>query len=329
MSTRQMGKGRADVLGTRILFFSCLIPVLLILASGYSQGSEVVSYPAHPVTFIIPLPPGGASELAIRLILKQAEKHLGQPIVPVNKPGAGLTIGIAEIARAKPDGYTIGFSAFGPMTVTPFLQQVPYHPVNDFKQIMQFGSFNSGLIVYADSPFKSLQDAIAHARRSPKKLTFGSVAIGLNMTIMKKIAEKEAIELTPMPFASAGPAEMALLGKHIDMVAGDFNAAFIEAGQTRLLAMFRDERSDEYPQTPILKELGYNIPCRMFMAVQGPKGIPDGVVRKIEDAFTKAMKEPESIRGMKQLRFPIFYRNSEQLTEYLAAGYEIYKEFLK
>jgi len=329
MSARQAGKGRSAILGRRILFFSCLIPLFLITASGYSRGSEVVNYPMHPVNFIIPLPPGGASELAIRLFIKQAEKHLGQPIVPVNKPGGGLTIGIAEIARAKPDGYTIGFSAFGPMTVTPFLQQVPYHPINDFKQIMQFGTFNSGLIVNTDSPFKSLPDVIAHARRSPKKLTFGSVAIGLNMTIMKKIAEQEGIEFAPMPFPSAGPAEVSLLGKHIDMVAGDFNATFIEAGQTRLLAMFRDERSDEYPQIPILKELGYNIPCRMFMAVQGPKGMPEGVVKKLEEAFTRATKEPEFIKGMKQLRFPIFYRNSQQLTEYLAASYEIYKEFLK
>jgi tripartite-type tricarboxylate transporter receptor subunit TctC len=215
------------------------------------------------------------------------------------------------------------------MYVSPFLQKVPYHPVNDFKQIMQFGSFNAGLIVYADSPFKSFQDVVAHARRNPKKLTFGAVAIGLNMTIMKKIAEKEGIEFAPMPFGSAGQAEMALLGKHIDMVAGDFNTVFIESGQTRLLAIFRDERSDEYPQTPILKELGYNIPCRLYMGVLGPKGMPESAVKKIEDSFTKAMKEPDFIKGMKELRLPIFYRNSKELDEYVASSYEIYKEFLK
>jgi tripartite-type tricarboxylate transporter receptor subunit TctC len=328
MFFRRTGKGRTRLMGIGTLFLSSAISLLLVSAYGYAQTSEH-NYPTRPVTFIIPLPPGGNSELATRLIIKQAEKHLGQAIVPVNKPGGSLTIGIAEIARAKPDGYTIGFSAFGPMTVVPFLQKVPYHPVNDFKQIMQYGSFNVGLTVHADSPFKGLPDVVAYARQSQKKLTFGSVAVGLNMSIMKKIAEKEGIEFTAMPFGSAGPAEIALLGKHVDMVAGDFSPAFIEAGQTRLLVVFRDERSDEYPQVPILKDLGYNIPCRVFMGIHGPKGIPESAVKKLEDAFTKGMKEPEFIKGMKELRLPIFYRNSKDLGEYVAAGYEIYKEFLR
>jgi len=316
------------VLAARIVFLLSAISLLLVTAYGPTQASEL-NYPARPVTFIIPLPPGGNSELAIRLILRQAEKHLGQTIVPINKPGGALTIGIGEIGRAKPDGYTIGFSAFGPMTVTPFLQKVPYHPVNDFKQIMQFGSFNVGLTVHGDSSFKSLGDLVAHARSSQKKMTFGAVAAGLNPTIMKKIAEKEGIEFTAMPFASAGPAEIALLGKHVDMAAGDFSPAFIEAGQTRLLVVFRDERSEEYPHVPVLKELGYNIPCRLFMGIHGPKGIPDSAVKKLEDAFTKGMKEPEFVKGMKELRLPIFYRNSKDLSDYVAGGYEIYKEFLK
>ncbi|MEO0248500.1 MAG: tripartite tricarboxylate transporter substrate binding protein, partial [candidate division WOR-3 bacterium] len=269
------------------------ITVSLLLGALFdgALGAEP-NYPTRPVTFIIPLPPGGNSELATRLMIRMAEKHLGQPIVPVNKPGGGLTIGIAEIARAKPDGYTIGFTAFGPMTVTPFLQKVPYDPVNDFRQIMQYGSFNLGLTVHADSPFKSLSDIVAYARRSQKKLTFGAVATGLNPTIMKKIAEKEGIEFAAMPFGSTGPAEVALLGKHVDMVVGDFSPAFIEAGQTRLIVLFRDERAEEYPQVPTLKELGYNIPCRVFMGVQGPKGMPEIAVRKLEDAFTRGMKEP-------------------------------------
>ena len=328
MFLRRVSKGMIATLGGRIIFLLSVISLLFATSYGPTQASEI-NYPTRPVTFIIPLPPGGNSEIAIRLIIRQAEKHLGQAIVPINKPGGALTIGIAEIARAKPDGYTTGFSAFGPMTVTPFLQKIPYHPVNDFKQIMQFGSFNVGLTVHADSSFKSLDDLVAYARHSQKKMTFGSVATGLNPTIMKKIAEKERIEFTAMPFASAGPAEVALLGKHVDMVAGDFSPAFIEAGQTRLLVVFRDERSEEYPDVPFLKELGYNIPCRLFMGIHGPKGIPEIAVRKLEDAFTKGMKEPEFVKGMKELRLPIFYRNSNDLGDYVAAGYEIYKEFLK
>jgi len=314
---------------SKIIFPLCLILILFFPIFGYSQDSEVMNYPTRPITFIIPLPPGGASELGIRMLIKHAEKYLGQPIVPLNKPGAGLTIGMAEIAKAKPDGYTIGFSAFGPMLVVPFLQKVPYHSVKDFRQIMQFTTSNPGLVVRVDSPFKSLKDIIDSARKSSKKLTFGAVSIGLNPTIIKKIAQKEGVEISHMPFGATGEAETALLGGHIDMVSGDFNYAFIEAGKTRLLVIFREERAEEYPQTPILRELGYNIPCRLFMGVQGPKGIPEGIVKKIEEAFTKAMKEPDFVKGMKDLRFPIFYRNSKELGDYVTQGYEIYREFLK
>jgi len=95
-----------------ILFLAAAMFLPLFTSYGQSHASE--NYPARPVTFIIPLPPGGNSELATRLMIRMAEKHFGQAIVPVNKPGGGLTIGIAEIGRAKPDGYTIGFSAFVP-----------------------------------------------------------------------------------------------------------------------------------------------------------------------------------------------------------------------
>ena len=161
---------------SKIILPFCLILMLFLPIFGYSQD-EVINYPTRPITFIIPLPPGGASDLAIRILIKHAEKYLGQPIVPLNKPGAGLTIGVAEIARAKPDGYTIGFSAFGPMYVTPFLQKVPYHSINDFKQIMQFTTSNPGLVVHVGSPFKNLKDVIDSARQSSKKLIFGEQSL--------------------------------------------------------------------------------------------------------------------------------------------------------
>ncbi len=308
--------------------FAWIVLALFFPIFGYSQQPDVASYPNKPITFIIPLPPGVASEVSIRLLITNAEKHIGQPIVPINKPGAGLTIGIAELAKASPDGYTIGFSAFGPMTVVPFIQKVPYDPINDFIQIMQFSTSNPGLVVRADSPYKSLRDIIAAARQG-KNLSFGGTASGLAPTVMRKIAEKEGVTIVHIPFASGGTAETALLGGHIDMVAGDFRSSLIDSKKTRLIVLWREEKAVEYPQVPLLSELGYDIPLRLFFAVQGPKGIPEGIVKKLEDAFTKAINEPEFIQGMKRLQYPIFYRNSHDLNEYLARSYELYREFFK
>ena len=147
---------------------------------------------------------------------------------------------------------------------------------------------------------------------------------------MEQIAKKEKVQITHIPFKATGEAQTALLGGHILFAAGDFNYSLIEAGEARVLFLFREERAAEYPDTPVLKDLGYDYPFPTFICAAGPKGIPDGIVRKLEDAFGKAMKEPSFIKGMKEdLRLPIFYRGSKELSDYVANSYEVYGKMLK
>jgi tripartite-type tricarboxylate transporter receptor subunit TctC len=322
---------KPSLLKSKVSFLLCLALILLLTASGYPQEAEIAKFPSRPITYIIPLPPGGPTDLAIRLISKEAEKYLGQPIVIVNKPGGTLTIGIAAIAAAKPDGYTIGYAGHSGMFVVPLLEKVPYHPIKDLKPIMQFGGYNFGVIVKADSPSKDFQDLISYARQNPKKLTYGtSGANSMQYIIMEQIAKKEKMQITHIPFKGTPEVQTALLGGHILFGAGDFNYSLLEAGQIRLLLLLRDERSAEYPKTPILKDLGYDIPCPMTFNVFAPKGIPDGIAKKIEDAYTQAMKEPAFIKGMKEdLLLPIVHRNHKELADYTNYNYEVYAKFLK
>jgi tripartite-type tricarboxylate transporter receptor subunit TctC len=322
---------KPSLLKSKVSFLLCLALILLLTASGYPQEAEIAKFPSRPITYITPLPPGGPTDLAIRLISKEAEKYLGQPIVIVNKPGGTLTIGIAAIAAAKPDGYTIGYAGHSGMFVVPLLEKVPYHPIKDLKPIMQFGGYNFGVIVKADSPSKDFQDLISYARQNPKKLTYGtSGANSMQYIIMEQIAKKEKIQITHIPFKGTPEVQTALLGGHILFGAGDFNYSLLEAGQIRLLLLLRDERSAEYPKTPILKDLGYDIPCPMTFNVFGPKGIPDGIAKKIEDAYTQAMKDPAFIKGMKEdLLLPIVHRNHKELSDYTNYNYEVYAKFLR
>lgn len=311
-------------------FFLGLVIALFFVASGYPQEADIAKFPSRPITFVVPLPPGGPTELGIRLISKEAEKYLGQPIVIVNKPGGSLTIGIAVIAAAKPDGYTVGMCGHSGMFVAPFLEKLPYHPIRDLKPIMQFGGMNFGVFVKADSPFKTFEDLIAFARQNPNKLTYGSSgANSMQYIIMSQVAKKENVQITHIPFKGTPEVQTALLGGHILFGAGDFNAPLAEAGQIRILVLLKDERSAEYPKTPILKDLGYDVPCPMFTPVFGPKGIPEGIADKLEEAYTKAMKEPAFIKGMKDLRTLIFYRNRTELGDYVTHTYEVTNHFLK
>jgi tripartite-type tricarboxylate transporter receptor subunit TctC len=311
------------------LFFGCLLFALLISGLGYSQ-EDVAKYPSKPINFIIALPPGAGLDLACRLICKGAEKYLGQPIVPVNKPGGTFAIGTAAIAQAKPDGYTIGSAGYPAMFVVSQIEKVPFHTLKDFKWIMQFGYMNFGVTVKGDSPFKSLKDLIDHARRNPGKLINGCGGIGgFGHILMEQVARKEGVKVVHMPFKGGPDTEKALLGGHVQFMTGDVNRALLEAGEIRLLALLAENRSVDYPETPILKDLGYDIPAPTILMVSAPKAIPDGIAKKLEDTFTNAMKEPEFIRGMKNIHFTIVHRNSKDLDEYVSYNYEAFAKLLK
>ena len=308
------------LLKSKMFFFLCVIPVFFLAELGYTQEEEISKYPSRPITSIHPFPPGNAGDMVIRLISKEAEKFLGKPIVILNKPGASGTLGTAAIGNCQPS----------PMFVTPLLENVPYHPIKDLKMIMQYACFNMGVAVKADSPFKSFKDLIGYARQNPKKLTYGTPGVSsMPYLIMEQIAKKEKVQFTHIPFKATSETQMALLGGHVHFGAGDFNYPLLEGGEIRLLALFREEPAEEYSQTPILKELGYDLPIPLPHTLGGPKGIPEGIVKKLEDAYTKAMKEPPFIEGMKDLRVPIRYRNSKELSDYVVYNYNFFEKLIK
>jgi len=150
------------------------------------------------------------------------------------------------------------------------------------------------------------------------------------LAAMAQIARRENVQLTQIPYKGGSQVEIALLGGHIDLGASEFSASQIDAGQIRLLLLFREERSSEYPQIPVLKEYGYgDIDAPMFMNVAGPAGLPPAIARKLEDAFTNATKEPAFVKGIKEIRWSNIHRNSKELTEYIARSYENYGKLMK
>ena len=308
------------VLGLAIAMFLC--------SPGYGQ-EDISKFPSKPITYIVPVTPGTGTDLSVRLIVKEAEKYLKQPIVVVNKPGAALTLGTAAIATAKPDGYTIGFSGGPPLFLTPLLEKVPYDPIKDIRSVMQYGGFNFGVYVKGDSPFNNFKDLIAYARQNPKKATYGTVGVnGMPNIMMEEIAKREKVQITHIPFKGTSEGQAALLGGHTVFGAGDFNASLVEAKQIRLIMMLKDEPSAEYPGIPTIKEL-YNLPYPMSITIITQKAVPDAIVTKLEDAFKQAMKEPAFINGMKDLQLPVIYRSGKELDAYVLQSYNYFSKTLK
>lgn len=291
---------------------------------------DVARFPNRPITFISPFPAGTSSDLACRLIVKEAEKILGKPVVILNKPGGSTTIGAAAVAAAKPDGYTIGYIAPSSLFVAPFLGPVPYHPLKDFQQIIQFGETVFGASVRTDTRFKDFRDVIAFARQNPQKISYGSNGTNsiLNLTF-EKIAKDNRVQFFHIPYKGGVETTAGLLGGQIEISTGDVSASLVRSGQLKPILLFTENHLSEYPGVMILKDIGYDIPFPSIIAIMAPKGLPPGIARALEDAFTKGMKEPAFTEGMKKLNFPVVYRSGDDLTDYVLRNYEIYEKLVK
>jgi tripartite-type tricarboxylate transporter receptor subunit TctC len=314
----------------RVMFFICFVLACLFPSVTRSQDGDVAKFPSGPITFITSLPPGSVGDLSSRLISKEAEKTLGKPIIVVNKPGGSHVIGAATIARAKPDGYTIGYVTPSALFTVPFIEKVNFDPVKDLQAIMQYSETRFGVITNPDAPFKTFRELIEYSRRNPGKVTYGTGGTNSIANInIEKIAREEGVHFIHIPFKGGTDYQTALLGGHVMFAAGEISAPMIEAGKIRLLLLFTEKKLPEYPQVPILKDLGYKTSYPTLIGVMGPKGMPEGILKKLEDAYTAASKQPNVVKGLKELQLGMVYRNSKELTEYVVYHYELYGQLLK
>ena len=307
----------------------CCALAFSAVTSAQAQDADVARYPQRPVNLIVAFSPGGTVDLAFRLVAREVEKILGQPVVVLNRAGGGGNIAVAALASARPDGYTVGQVPGQTIFVMPYLEKLQVNPARDLTFIAQFAEANFAIVVRKDAPFASLKDLVAYARRHPDKLNYGTnAATGVANLVVDQVGKKENVQFTNVPFKGSPEAQTALLGGHIAFTAGEFNSSLVESGQIRVLALFSEKPRPEYPQTPTLKELGYDFPAPVFHVIAGPKGMPEGIVKKLEDAIARAVKEPRFLKGAQELRIPIVYRGSKELAEYVARNYEVFGKLL-
>ena len=263
-------------------------------------------YPERPITLIVPWGPGGSTDLTGRALAQAAEKTLGQPIVIINKPGAATTLGMTELAGARPDGYTIGT-----LSSTTYMhplrgRQVGYDPLKSFAYISYYGDNLIGVAVLADSKWKTLKDLIADGKGSPGKIKYGNAGVGTTQHLTtEKIQLDSGAKFTFVPQKGSAEAVAALLGGHLDFITEvSVWAPHVEAGKVRLLAVTTPKRSEGFPAVPTVFELGFES-LRSVQAIIGPTGIPEPIRAKLEGAFRQALTDPGFVAVMKKLRMVI------------------------
>jgi tripartite-type tricarboxylate transporter receptor subunit TctC len=285
---------------------------LIFAGSAWAQ-----QFPNRHITLIVPWPAGGSTDICMRALAEATVKHLGQPIIVENRPGAGGTLGAAALANAKPDGYTI---AQLPLAVfrLPHINKTPFDPMSDLTYIAGISGYTFGVVVRSDSSLKTWNDLIAYVKGNPGKLSYGSPGANTSLHVtMEEIAYKQGLKWLHVPYKGNAENMTGLLGGHVDAAADATGwGPHVDAGKMRLLVTWGEKRTKRWPDVPTLKELGYGIVSNSPYGIGGPKGMDQKVVKVLHDAFKKGMEEPAHLSVLEKYDQELWYLSSEDYTRY-------------
>ncbi len=254
-------------------------------------------YPSKPITIICPYPAGGNTDQRSRQFSKFMANALGQPLIVDNKPGAGGNIGTELIARAKPDGYTIGMGNFAPLSVNPTLyKKLNYDPARDLQPICLLERGPLVLMVPPNSPYKSVQDIITAAKASPGKLSYANGGQGGSHHLSAELFKlMTGTDITNIPYKGGAPATIDLLGGQVDMMFEQMYSASanLRAGKLRALAITSKARSPLFPDIPTLHELGLkDFEVNNWQGFVAPTGTPAAIVKRLNEVCNQALQDP-------------------------------------
>jgi tripartite-type tricarboxylate transporter receptor subunit TctC len=303
----------------------------LAMASGIAAAQ---AWPGKPIHFIVPYPAGGPVDSVARLLGQKVAEALKQPVIVENKPGAGGNIGADFVAKAPPDGYTILMGAVATHAINPALYpSIPYDAARDFAPVTQVAATPNVLVVHPSVPAKNVTELIAHARRNPGKLNFGSGSTGsaghLAGELMKSMA---AIDMTHVPYKGAAPAMQDLVAGRLDLMFDNLASAQgqIRAGTVRALAVTTARRSPLAPDIPTIGESGLpGFDISTWFGVFAPAATPPGIVGQLHDAFAGALALPDVQQRMLGLGAEPVSSTPKEFAAYIDAEAKKYARLVK
>jgi len=297
-----------------------IFTILLISWTVAASAQDV--YPSKPVTMVNPFPPGGVADIVGRPLAALMEKTLKQPVVMVNRPGAGGAVGMASVAKAPADGYTIlmGLSSISIFPVSDRINgKAPAYELKDFAPIALVTADPTVLVVRTDSPYKTLRDFVDAAKANPGKINYSSSGVyGTLHVAMEIFASAAGIKLFHVPYQGGGPAVTALLGGQVEALASGPAAAIgqIKGGKMRALASWSTERLKLLPEIPTFRELGYDAEFYIWTGVFAPVATPGPIVAKLRDVVREAATSAEFKAAMEKVSTPVSYLDAPEFQKY-------------
>lgn len=309
-------------------FLGVAVSLLLVSSNAFA-----LDYPTKPINVIVASGVGGSIDLIARVIPDKMSEKLGVPVIVLDKPGSGGTIGADFVAKSKPDGYNI--LVFMPahilrQTIDP---KIPFNVLKDFEPICMYAYQPLVLVVKGDSKYKTIEDLIDAAKKNPGKLAFGHSGVGTTSHFsieLFKIATKTDVK--HVPFQGDAQSTTALMGGHIDAVPSAMAPIIskVRSGDLRVLACLEETRPSEWPDIPTFKEKGYpEAVMYSWTGFAAPAGTPKEIVEKLDAAIRAAIKDPASQTGIKNLVFKDAYKGPSEFKQFIRSELEKFDRIAK
>lgn len=295
----------------------------LVAAAGFAVAQN--GYPTKPVTMIVPFPPGGLADVVGRPVAEAMGRELGQTVVVENKGGAGGGIGMAQVAKAQPDGYTI-LMALSSYSVIPEADQIlgraPMYAFNALRPIARITADPTVLAVRADAPWKTVKDFVEDAKKRPGAINYGSSGnYGTMHVPMEILAQNAGIKMTHVPFTGAGPAVIALLGGQVDALSTGPATVLqhVKAGKIKVLGHWGSTTLQTMPDVPSLKQAGYDAEYAQWSGLFVPAATPEPVVQRLRAAARAAANDAKVKEVILNAGSPILYQDTPDFERYVQA----------
>jgi len=304
---------------------------LIVVSVEFSNGQ---AYPTKPIEIINPYTPGSPTDITARLIADIAPKYLGQPLVVVNRPGAGGSVGAAEVISSKPDGYKLFHTTNFFFAMTTKTQKIPFDP-GQLTPLANFRQLVEGLCVKSDSPWKTFNDLVDYGKKNPGKLSWAHTGRGaLGHIAILLLLRRAGVETTDIPYKGTPEKVTALLGGHIDASSMTYGAVrdHVKSGKVRFLAFVCDRRySGELSNVPTAVDLGFPDVARLssFAGFYIHKDTPGAIQKTLFDAFKKTYEDPKFKQGIEELGDLPRFEGPEVMKESIKRGEEMAVPILK
>ncbi|HWI12897.1 MAG TPA: tripartite tricarboxylate transporter substrate binding protein, partial [Burkholderiales bacterium] len=295
--------------------FHCARTIALACAIGAPLSTQAQNYPSRSISLYIGYAAGATTDLSARALAESLRKVLGVSVVAENKPGASAGVATTLVAKAKPDGYTLGVVSTGVITVRPHMFKTQYDPFRDIVPIAQYSRYVGALTVLASAPYKTVDDFIAYAKAHPG-LSYSSAGLHTQQQLATELFRMcKGLEFTHVPAKGGSEANVMLMGKHVDFTAGSGgHLQYVKEGRMRMLLLFNtDKRDPSYPDVPTMREIGCQDAPALGYIVIAPSGMPEAVQKTLGDAVRRAVESSEFQAILSKLEIPYEYKDRAQL----------------